>query len=133
MDAIAASREQRQADRTIFRVSVRSTIHPAPGGNGRARVCHLLTQDLSETGIGIVYARPLSEGQFIELELLDGTRTAVVCRVTNLSDGHYLAGCCFTTDGTAIAVSGSVPTAYVCYQVQTVDSRGRNELSGGLP
>jgi len=80
-------------------VSVRATIYPAPDGNGRTRVCHLLTQDLSATGIGIVYARPLSEGQRIDLELPEGTRSVVVRRVTNLSDGHYLAGCEFESVG----------------------------------
>lgn len=96
MDTLAAeSREQRQFARTPFRVSVRATIYPAPDGNGRTRACHLLTQDLSATGIGIVYARPLSEGQRIGLELPEATRSVVVRRVTNLRDGHYLAGCEF--------------------------------------
>ena len=85
----------RQASRSTFRVAVRAKIYPAADGNGRTRACHLLTQDLSATGIGIVYARPLSEGQRIELELPDGTRSVIVRRITSLSDGHYLAGCEF--------------------------------------
>jgi PilZ domain len=64
-------------------------------GNGRTRVCHLLTQDLSATGVSIVYARPLTEGQRIDLELPHGTRKVIVRRITNLSDGYYLSGCEF--------------------------------------
>ena len=89
------SPDQRQASRTPYRVSRRATLYPAPMGNGRTRVCDLLTQDLSATGISIVYARPLTEGQRIDLELSDGTRKVIVRRITNLSDGHYLAGCEF--------------------------------------
>ena len=89
--------ELRQASRIPFRVPVRATIYPPPGQESKtARICHLLTQDLSGTGVSIVYAVPLAVGQRVELEMPDRTRTAEVCRVTSLSDGHYLAGCQFT-------------------------------------
>jgi len=99
LDRVRKTRQQqesRRSNRTAFRVSVRATVHP-PGEcpSDTARVCHLLTQDLSDGGIGIVHARPFSVGQRIELELPEGCRSVVVCRTTALSDGHYLAGCSF--------------------------------------
>jgi hypothetical protein len=88
--------EQRQSEREPFRVSVRATIYPPPGSEtSAARTCHLLTQDLSPSGVSIVYALPFSIGQRIDLEMRDGKRSAVVRRIIGLSDGHYLAGCAF--------------------------------------
>ena len=90
------SKDLRQDGRSPFRVSVRATIYPPPGDEARAaRICHLLTQDVSESGIGIVYARPLRVGQRIALELPDGCRSVVVCGIRILSDGRYLVGCRF--------------------------------------
>ena len=91
--------ESRQSNRTAFRVSVRATIQPHPDSpSDTARVCHLLTQDLSHSGVSIVHARPFATGQRIELEFPDGCRSVVVCRTTALSDGFYLAGCRFEDD-----------------------------------
>jgi hypothetical protein len=85
----------RQAARTPFRVAIRVTIFPPPGSEGKARVCHLLAQDLSASGVSIIYAIPFRIGQRIDLEMPDGLRSATVCRVTSLSDGLYLSGCQF--------------------------------------
>ena len=88
--------ENRESSRKTFRQSVRATIYPPPGREAaKARKCHLLMQDVSGGGVGIVYAKPLCVGQRIELELPDGCRTAVVCRNESLSDGHFLIGCRF--------------------------------------
>ena len=93
------SRELRHDSRITFRVPVRATIYPPPGRESEtARICHLLTQDLSGSGVSIIYALPLFVGQRVELELPDRCRSVVVCRVASLSDGHYLAGCRFTEE-----------------------------------
>jgi hypothetical protein len=73
----------------------RVTIHSPAGRESGARVCHLLTQDLSQGGIGIIYAKPLLEGQRIEVESDSGCRWAVVCRASRMADGRYLIGCRF--------------------------------------
>jgi hypothetical protein len=88
--------EPRQSSRAMLRVSVRAFVYPTGDCAGEsARVCHLLTQDISDSGISIIHAIPFSIGQRIELDLPDGCKSAVVCRTTALSDGHYLAGCRF--------------------------------------
>ena len=60
-----------------------------------ARFCHVLTQDVSESGISIIYAKPLIVGQRIEVELAGRQRAAVIRRITRMADGHYLIGCRF--------------------------------------
>jgi len=93
--------DRRESGRIPFRLPARVTIHPPPGQETEtARTCHLLTQDLSGSGIGLVYAKPLCIGQRIDLELPDRCRSAVVCRIESLSDGHYLIGCQFDDDPT---------------------------------
>jgi PilZ domain-containing protein len=86
--------ERRQAARIALRLPVRATIHPPPGNESEtARICHLLIQDLSGVGVSVVYATPLVSGQRITLEMPDRPRDAVVCRIANMNDGHYLSGC----------------------------------------
>ena len=88
--------ERRAASRIPFRLPLRATIYAPPGCKGdTARVCHLLAQDLSGVGVSLIYARPFQLGQRIEVEMPDRDRQAVVCRVTRMSDGRYLAGCRF--------------------------------------
>jgi hypothetical protein len=88
--------ERRQAGRATFRLAVRATIYPPPDQKkGTVRICHLLAQDLSDTGISAVYTRPFAIGQRIDFDTPDGRRSAAVCRVTAMSNGSYLAGCKF--------------------------------------
>jgi hypothetical protein len=88
--------ERRAASRIPFRLPLRATIYAPPGCKGdTARICHLLAQDLSKVGVSLIYARPFQLGQRIEIEMPDRDRQAVVCRVTSMSDGRYLAGCKF--------------------------------------
>jgi hypothetical protein len=87
--------------------SAKATIHPsAECKNDSAIVCHVLTNDLSDGGIGILSPRPISEGQRIELELLDGRRFfAQVQWITRTNDGMYAIGCKFLDEHGA-AVEG---------------------------
>jgi hypothetical protein len=88
--------ERRETGRVPFRMPLRATIYASPGCKGdTARMCHLLAQDLSGSGVSLIYARPFPIGQRIGLEMPDRARTVEVCRVISLSDGHYLAGCEF--------------------------------------
>ena len=94
---ISGERDERREDSRIpFRFPVRATIYAAPECKGDVvRVCHLLAQDISGSGISLVYARPFAIGQRIDVEMPDRLRSVIVCRVTSLSDGRYLAGCRF--------------------------------------
>jgi hypothetical protein len=56
-----------------------------------------LAQDASETGIGIIYPKPLQIGQSIDVELAGRLRSAVVCRIGTTTDGHCLIGCRFAS------------------------------------
>ena len=88
--------ERRAASRIPFRLPLKATIYAPPGCKGdTARTCHLLAQDLSRIGVSIIYPRPFELGQRIEVAMPDRERQAVVCRVTSMSDGRYLAGCQF--------------------------------------
>jgi PilZ domain len=77
--------------------SARATIDPrAERKNDTALVCHVLTHDLSDGGVGILSPRPISAGQRIELEMLDGRRLFVQTQWMNrTSDGMYAIGCKF--------------------------------------
>lgn len=93
---ISGGDDNRQFIRQPLRSPARITIYPPEACSGdTARHCHVLTQDVSQGGISIIYAKPLLVGQQIEVELTDGRRSAVVCRVRRMEDGHYLIGCRF--------------------------------------
>jgi hypothetical protein len=93
----AAPRDRRRAERIPFRIPMRVTISPPPGHEAdRTRSAHVLAQDLSGTGLSIIYARQLSIGQRLEVDMPDGSRPVVVCRIESMNDGRYLVGCRFT-------------------------------------
>lgn len=100
-DQIARPEQQRDGEargsvRQPFRVPIRATIYPPFGQESdTARYSHVLAQDLSLTGISIIYARPLLEGQEVELETPEWRRSAVVCHVESLKNGLFLIGCRF--------------------------------------
>jgi hypothetical protein len=90
----------RRAMRIPFRLAVRATIYPPPGCEAdTAKYSHVLTQDLSGEGVSIIYGKALCIGQRIDLEMPDRYRSAVVCRVEKMNDGHYLIGCRFDNGG----------------------------------
>jgi len=92
----AAARDRRRAERIPFRIPMRVTISPPPGHEAdRKRFAHVLAQDLSGTGLSIIYARQLSVGQRLEVDLPDCSRSVVVCRIESMNDGRYLVGCRF--------------------------------------
>jgi PilZ domain-containing protein len=92
----AAARDRRRAERIPFRIPMRVTINPRPGHESdRPRSAHVLAQDLSGTGLSIIYARHLSIGQQLEVDMPDGSRPVVVCRIESMNDGRYLVGCRF--------------------------------------
>ena len=89
--------ERRGAPRIPFRLSVRMTIIPSPSRESEAvRRVHVLGNDLSTSGISIIYARRLEVGQELELEMPGKIRAAVVRCVETKDRGHYLIGCQFT-------------------------------------
>src|SRR5262245_60706449 len=93
---MAGKRDNRQSVRNPFRISVRATINPPPGRETETvHICHVLAHDISDSGVSILLARRLTEGQQIELALPDRSRTAVVCRVAQVAGGKYLVGCRF--------------------------------------
>jgi hypothetical protein len=53
--------------------------------------------------VSIICARRFCEGQRIDLEMPDGCRSAVICRVVSMGGGRYLIGCRF--DDAAVAGS----------------------------
>src|SRR5262245_20972985 len=90
----------RKAMRIPFRLAVRATIYPPRGcESDTAKYTHVLMQDLSGEGASIIYGRKLCVGQRIGLEMPDRCRSAVVCRVENMNDGHFLIGCRFDDSG----------------------------------
>jgi hypothetical protein len=91
----------RKAMRIPFRMAVRATIYPPPGCEAdTAKYTHVLTQDLSREGASVIFGKELVAGQRLDLELPDRCRSAVVCRVENMNDGHYLIACRFDDLGT---------------------------------
>jgi len=77
-------------------------ILPPPGRESEAvRPIHVLGNDLSTSGISIIYARPLEVGQRLELEMPGKIRAAVVRCVENKERVHYLIGCQFTDTDSA--------------------------------
>jgi len=94
--------ELRAAPRIPFRLTVRMTILPSPGHESEAvRRVHVLGNDLSTSGISIIYARKLEVGQQLELEMPGKIRAAVVRCVESKERGHYLIGCQFTDTDSA--------------------------------
>jgi len=88
--------ERRAAPRIPFRLSVRMTILPTPGRESEGvRRVHVLGNDLSTSGISVIYARKLEVGQKLELEMPGKIRAAVVRCVESEDRGHYLIGCQF--------------------------------------
>ena len=98
--ADVSSEVSRQFDRRAYRVSVRAKIYPLDTGTGEtARVCHLLTRDLSAGGISLISSRAVEKGQHIELEMPDGRTLWAECRwCGNTSQGMYVVGCRFLKD-----------------------------------
>jgi hypothetical protein len=89
--------DRRESPRTAFHLSVRVTISPPRGREtDTARFTHVLSHDVSGGGISLIYTSPLGLGQKIELEMPDRWRSATVCRIASMDDGHYLIGCQFT-------------------------------------
>ena len=87
--------ERRASPRIPFVFPVRMTIIPSPGREPPARYVHVQGNDLSETGISIIYAKKLDVGQQLELEMPGRIRAAVVRCVESKERGHYLIGCQF--------------------------------------
>jgi hypothetical protein len=94
--AAVLNEDSRASARRALRLPARVTIYPPSGrATDTARYCHVLTQDISESGISIIYAKPLLVGQQIAVELSSGLKATVVSRVSCMPDGHYLIGCRF--------------------------------------
>lgn len=89
--------ERRAAPRIPFRLSVRMRILPPPGHKpeSASRPIHVLGNDLSTSGISIIYTRKLEVGQKLALEMPGKIRAAVVRCVESQERGHYLIGCQF--------------------------------------
>ena len=92
-----AQTERRAAPRIPFRLSVRMTILPPPGRESEVvgRPIHVLGNDLSTSGISIIYAKKLDVGQKLALEMPGKICAAVVRCVESQERGHYLIGCQF--------------------------------------
>lgn len=89
--------DRRAAARIPISLSVRITIYPPPGRESdTAKYSHVLAQDISGCGIGIIYPSQLCVGQKIEIEMPDRARPAVISRVDSMDDGNYLIGCQFS-------------------------------------
>jgi hypothetical protein len=89
--------ERRGSPRTAFCLSVRVTMSAPPGQPGEtARHAHVPMQDVSGSGISIIYAKQLCLGQKLEIEMPDRPRSATVVRIESTSDRHYLISCQFT-------------------------------------
>ena len=88
--------ERRASPRIPFLFPVRMAIVPSPGRESDTAVyTHVQGNDLSETGISLIYARKLDVGQQLELEMPGRIRAAVVRCVESKERGHYLIGCQF--------------------------------------
>ena len=89
--------EHSRPARRDYTQSARATIFPPPECKyDTAIVCHVLTHDLSDGGIGILSPRPIAAGQRMELEMLDGRRLAVQTQwINRTNDGMYAIGCKF--------------------------------------
>jgi hypothetical protein len=88
--------ERRGAPRIPFRLSVIMKILPPPGRESETvRRVHVLGNDLSTSGISLIYVKPLEVGQKLELEMPGKIRAAVVRCVESQERGHYLIGCQF--------------------------------------
>ncbi len=94
--AVETRPDFRKAKRTAYRLAVRAAIYPLPGCEAETpKHTHVLSHDLSGNAISIVYSKALCVGQRVDLELPDGQRSSVVCRVEKMEDGHFLIVCRF--------------------------------------
>lgn len=100
--AIANLTDNRQFRRIRFRVPVRAKFHPVCQTSGEAiEICHVLANDISMGGVSILCSKPAIAGQRIELDLPDGHRNSIACRVESVEGGRYLIGCRFEGESTS--------------------------------
>jgi hypothetical protein len=94
--ALSDLTDNRGSARIPFRVPVRAIIFPTYEETGEVpKTCHVLANDISESGVSIICSRPVRAGQRIELDMPDRKQKAVACRVVPVEGGRYLIGCQF--------------------------------------
>ena len=88
--------EGRRSPRSYHRSCAEAKLLPAAGSEELGTKCHLLTRDISDTGLNLLHSEPLEVGQLIEIKLRDvGVRVVEIQWCRQLGDRCYAAGCVF--------------------------------------